>query len=216
MPLPLKLRIGLCKKIGQPNYGSRGANINLEVEVDAALLSDPTRLREHIRGPYGIVRASIAEELNAGDGTHGNNHANGHADHGAEGAGNGDGNGNGAPKSNGGTQPRPATQSQVKALFAICKNRGMNLNAVLRDRFRCGKPEQLSIREASQLIDELKSNPAPFSASPGDHQADGATLAVVAAQQIQTKPTLSSMQAMLGHAGLLFDRLRALAGLPFG
>jgi hypothetical protein len=45
----------------------------------------------------------------------------------------------------------------VKALYAITKSQGLNLNQVLRDRYRIGKPEQLSIREASQLIDELKS-----------------------------------------------------------
>jgi hypothetical protein len=156
MPLPLKIGIGLCKKIGQPNYGSRGANVNLEVEVDGALLSDPTRLRERIRELYGVVRAAIAEELNASDGAPGNKHSDGHGDHCAD--GNGAGNGNGAPMQNGGAQPRPATQSQVKAIYAICKSQSMNLNAVLRDRYRCGKPEQLSIREASQLIDELKTN----------------------------------------------------------
>ena len=48
-------------------------------------------------------------------------------------------------------------RSQVKALYAITKSQGLNLNQLLRERFRIGRPEQLSIGEASRLIDELKS-----------------------------------------------------------
>jgi hypothetical protein len=40
--------------------------------------------------------------------------------------------------------------------YAITKEQGLNLNQLLRERFRLGKPEQLSLREASRLIDDLK------------------------------------------------------------
>ena len=37
----LKIIIGHCRKIGEPNYGSRGASVKLELEADTALLADP-------------------------------------------------------------------------------------------------------------------------------------------------------------------------------
>ena len=154
--MPLKLNVGASKKVGESNYGSRGAFVNVELELDTGLIAKPQELRERIRELFGVVRSSLVEELNGNGASHsapadrqqvqnGNGH-NGHADHDAPAQANGQG------------QPRGATQSQIKALFAIAKSRGLNLNELIRDRFRCGKPEQLSIREASQLIDSLKSN----------------------------------------------------------
>ncbi|HEV8059296.1 MAG TPA: hypothetical protein VGP68_05465 [Gemmataceae bacterium] len=153
--MPLKLNVGASKKVGEPNYGSRGASVNVELELDTGLIAKPLELRERIRELFGVVRASLVEELNGHGGSHGapadrqrvqnGNGHNGHADHDARVQPSGQG------------QPRGATQSQIKALFAIAKSRGLNLNEVIRDRFRCGTPEQLSIREASQLIDSLKS-----------------------------------------------------------
>ena len=154
--MTLKLNVGASKKVGEPNYGSRGASVNVELELDSSLVAEPQKLRERIRELFGVVRSSLVEELNGNGASHSApadrqqvHHGNGHNGHAS----------NDAPaQPNGQGQPRGATQSQVKALFAIAKSRGLNLNEVIRDRFRCGKPEQLSIREASQLIDSLKSN----------------------------------------------------------
>jgi hypothetical protein len=129
--------------------------VNVELELDTGLIAKPQELRERIRELFGVVRSSLVEELNGNGGSHGTpadrpqvHHGNGHNGHATDAA-------PAQPNSQG--QPRGATQSQVKALFAIAKSRGLNLNELIRDRFRCGKPEQLSIREASQLIDSLKS-----------------------------------------------------------
>src|SRR5690242_8804938 len=46
VPMPLKLNVGLSKKVGESNYGSRGANLNLELEVEGSLVSEPTKLQE--------------------------------------------------------------------------------------------------------------------------------------------------------------------------
>jgi len=47
---------------------------------------------------------------------------------------------------------------QVKAIRAIAARRKMDLVAVLRERFGLTTADELGIRQASNLIDELKSD----------------------------------------------------------
>ena len=54
--------------------------------------------------------------------------------------------------------PRPATASQVKAIRAIASRRRIDLVGLLRERFGLQTADELGIRQASDLIDELKSN----------------------------------------------------------
>ena len=54
--------------------------------------------------------------------------------------------------------PRPATVSQVKAIRAICSRRRIDLVGLLRERFGLQTADELGIRQASDLIDELKSD----------------------------------------------------------
>ena len=44
----LKLNAGISRKVGEPNYGSRGATVHLELEVESHLIQDPdARLRRY-------------------------------------------------------------------------------------------------------------------------------------------------------------------------
>jgi hypothetical protein len=52
--------------------------------------------------------------------------------------------------------PRPATASQVKAIRAIAARRKIDLVGLLRERFGLTTADELGIRQASNLIDELK------------------------------------------------------------
>jgi hypothetical protein len=54
--------------------------------------------------------------------------------------------------------PRPATVSQVKAIRAIASRRRIDLVGLLRERFGLQTADELGIRDASNLIDELKSD----------------------------------------------------------
>ena len=144
----LKLNVGLSRKVGEANYGSRGASVHLELEVESTLAADAKTLQERIRSLFRLARSSVDEEL-AGHASASspadNGQANGHA-----------GNGNGA------TRPtaRPATASQVRAIHAIAGRLGLDLTGELRSRYGVGYPEQLSITQASELIDALKAQPA--------------------------------------------------------
>jgi hypothetical protein len=154
--MSFKLKVGLNHKMGEPNDGSRGANVNVEMEIDANLAADPQKTRDRIRDLFRLARTALTEELNGVDGQH--IPTEGHVNHAIGGPSSAAQVSLGHESIQSRAQPRPATQAQIKALFAICKQRRLNLNQVIHERFRRGKPEQLSIREAGQLIDDLESS----------------------------------------------------------
>jgi len=153
--MPLKLNVGASRKVTDHNYGSRGASVNLELELDTTLASDPSKLQEKIRHLFGLVRVSLAEELNGGGKGHSGGPMpvnNGHHTPGNNGL-------NGHSRQNGERQGGllPATANQCKALHAIARTNGVVLADFLREHFQRGRPDDLTIKQASQAIDELKS-----------------------------------------------------------
>jgi predicted DNA-binding WGR domain protein len=147
----VKLNVGLSKKVGDANYGSRGASVNVELELESALVGEPDKLKERIRQVFNSLRSSLAEEL-SGNGHHQvpANSTNGHH--------NGPQSVNG-PAPAGGTTPtsvRPATASQIKAIRAIARSQQIDLSLFLKNRFQRQRPEELTIKEASDAIDDLK------------------------------------------------------------
>lgn len=184
--MSVKLNIGLSRKVGEASFGSRGASINLEVELDNGVLNDPGLLRDRVQDLYVLARQSVDEELqrpaeagpsepsHTNGNEHGrishtangnglkNGHANGHRTngHGANGRadnGHSPNNGNGHGNAPGRIEVARATQSQIRAIFAISKRQGLDPHTVINDRYRVHKMEELTIREASALIDDLKS-----------------------------------------------------------
>ena len=168
--MSVKLNIGLSRKVGESNYGSRGASINLEVELDNGVLNDPDQLRERVHDLYVLARQSVDEELQrpadadpseflyantnghpkSNGVAHGHGHANGHASNGHS------SNGHSSNGKNGRIEVARATQSQIRAIFAISKRQGLDPHAIISERFRVHRMEDLTIREASALIDDLK------------------------------------------------------------
>ncbi len=62
--MPLKLNVGLSKKIGQSNYGSLGASCHVEVELDQSLVfDDPEGFQERVTQAYAACRQAISQEL---------------------------------------------------------------------------------------------------------------------------------------------------------
>ena len=138
----LKINIGHNRKIGEPNYGSRGASVHFEVEVDHGLVEQPQALRQKIRELFVQAQAAVREELH-GPETNGTQRpaTNGHQ----------------RPATNGHQLPqRMATSSQVRAIHAIANRQRTNLSELLQE-LGIGRLEELSISAASDLIDRLKS-----------------------------------------------------------
>ncbi len=170
--MSVKLNIGLSRKVGEASFGSRGASINLEVELDNGVLNDPGQLRDRVQDLYLLARQSVDEELQRpaetgpSEPSHTNGNEHGRISHTENGSGhkNGHANGrvtNGHSPTNGNGHGRievaRATQSQIRAIFAISKRQGLDPHTVINDRYRVHKMEELTIREASALIDDLKS-----------------------------------------------------------
>lgn len=160
--MPMKLNVGLSRKICEQNtFRSRGANVNFEIELDSAIVGEPDRLQERIRQMFHLAKNSIDEELRTPteqSSSQSNNSPNDQYRHSA-GLKSGQrqaANANGRRSSS----PPPATASQVRALHAIANRHGLNLQAVLLDRFDVDRPDALTIAEASEMIDEMKSQPA--------------------------------------------------------
>lgn len=150
--MPLRLNVGSSKKIGEPNYGSRGASVILELELDSALVNDPDKLKERIRQLFGLVRSSLAEELNgtSNPAVSASKHTQTN-DQGPAAA-------NDSPRNQRSGDARPATGSQVKALFAIARSKQIDLGKFLMERFQVRRADDLCLKVASQAIDELKRN----------------------------------------------------------
>ena len=138
--MPMNLNIGWQKKVGQPDYGSLGASCHLEVEIEASLIREPDELRRKIRFLFDEAKQAVEEELTVQRDAV--NNGNGH-----------DGKGSHRP-----TNGRSATSAQIRALHAIASRNQIDLSARLTQDFGIVRPEDLSITDASTLIDAMKSN----------------------------------------------------------
>ena len=59
----IKLNVGASRKVSDNHYGSRGGNVNIELELDSTLALDSQKLRDHIRKLFDLANASLSEEL---------------------------------------------------------------------------------------------------------------------------------------------------------
>jgi hypothetical protein len=71
--------------------------------------------------------------------------------------------------------PRPATASQVRAIRAICSRRKIDLLSLLRERFGLATADEVGIRQARNLIDELNSDEPTNGHSSGHQNGNGAS-----------------------------------------
>jgi hypothetical protein len=145
--MPLRLTVGLARKVGQPNYGSLGASCGIEVELETSLLAgDPEAFRARVRDAFVVCTRAIDDELARLQSSPNEPNRSGQAINFAP---------NGAGSENGRTR-RPATPRQLRTIVAIARRHRANLESLLRTEFDVASPEELSLEQASRLIDGLR------------------------------------------------------------
>jgi hypothetical protein len=167
--MPLKLNVGVSKKLGLPAYSSIGASCNVEVELDSGMVHDPDGFHAQVRVAYAACRQAVHDELVrlqtpaiSPDIAH-DSSATGHdqcyAKNGRDYQTSSGSCTNDLPSRNNGLSPRPAkraTPSQVKAICAIARAQHADLEGLLRGEYGVDRPEDLSLSQASEFIDQLK------------------------------------------------------------
>jgi len=184
----LKLHAGVSKKVGLPGFSSASASCTIEAELDGSLLHDREGFQTVVRRAYQscekAVEDQIARLLVQGNPTPNSPVCAPDASEHPQ-TTNGPQTRSQSPSrasqpvtqevievrtspaisgarimttSNSLPSPRPATASQVKAIRAIAARRKIDLVGMLRERFGLTTADELGIRQASNLIDELKSD----------------------------------------------------------
>ena len=152
----IKLNVGACRKVSDNHYGSKGGNVNIEVEVDSSLVGDSAKLQAHIRHLFELARRSLTEELQANnepacvDETY-------HQRDGAILNGNGNGNSNGNAVS---VAPvRYATEKQIICIQGLARKHGVPVPELLKQA-GVRMFNDMTVRQASAMIESLKGSSA--------------------------------------------------------
>ena len=147
----IKLNVGASRKVSDNHYGSRGGNVNIELELDSSLALDSQKLRDHIRKLFDLANASLSEEL------HSNNEPacveDSHHHDGVS------FNGNCAGNAVSVAPTRFATEKQILCIQGLARKHGVPVPELLK---QAGVRvfNDLSVRQASQMIENLKGSSA--------------------------------------------------------
>jgi hypothetical protein len=164
----LKLHAGVSKKVGLPGFSSASASCTIEAELDSSLLNDTAGFQIVVQRAYQSCEQAVQDQIArlTSDGPSEVTQPQevievrtSPAISGARITTNGtDTQATNRAVFRDAPSPRPATASQVKAIRAIAARRKIDLVGLLRERFGLTTADALGIREASALIDELKSD----------------------------------------------------------
>jgi hypothetical protein len=137
--MPLRIIVNISRKMGEANYGSRGATIGLEMEAEACLVHQTARFHDQVDQLFALARESVDRELARPAAVLAQEPLC-----------------NSRNRSRQGVE-RTATVSQLRALKAIANEQEIDLLLELRARFGIENLAELTLVQASRLIDELKS-----------------------------------------------------------
>ena len=187
----LKLHAGVSKKVGLPGYSSASASCTIEAELDSSLLNDTEGFQIVVQRAYQSCEQAVQDqiarltseepaaapevaqpepvapevvEVRTSPAIQGARITTNRAEQLVT---------NRAVLCDQ-PSPRPATASQVRAIRAIAARRKIDLLSLLRDRYGLTTADELGIRQASNLIDELKSDEPANGHSSGHQNGNGA------------------------------------------
>ncbi len=150
----IKLNVGACRKVSDNHYGSKGGNVNIEVEVDSSLVGDSAKLQAHIRHLFELARRSLTEELQA------NNEPISVEDpyHQRDGVSL-NGNGNGAGNAVSVVPVRYASEKQLALIQGLIRKSKIPYQPLLGE-CKVGSFNELTVQQASRMIESLKGSSA--------------------------------------------------------
>lgn len=125
----IKINAGISRKLGLPQYSSAAATCAIEAEYDASLLHDSAELGHAIRQIYRACEAAVGQELDRL---------------------------RRQERAGGGRSDRPATPAQLRTIHGLAHERSIDLGQLLAARFRVAHETDLSVVQASGLIDLLR------------------------------------------------------------
>jgi len=147
--MPLSINVGLSRKASR-DYQSTGVSINVTAELDQSLLARPDELQAQVANLYAQAEHALEQQA-GGMSLREPSRSNGNRRY-AKGSRQSNGNGNGhRANGNGGGM----TDSQRGAINAIARR--LNIDSAYEAEQVIGMPlDDLSVRQASELIDHLK------------------------------------------------------------
>ena len=146
--MAMKISVGLQKKVGQPNFGSLGASCYVEFEIDPALIeSNMDGFHNKVNGAFLACRQAVNAQLRQQEGSQPDLPTT--ATHKA------------LQDRRPERRPEPlrsgtVTPNQLKAIYGLARRHRLDPQKLVNERFDRYVPEDLTIREASELLDELK------------------------------------------------------------
>ena len=167
----LKLHAGVSKKVGLPGFSSASASCTIEAELDSTLLNDTEGFHVVVQRAYASCEKAVQDQIarltndTPDEPNQSQEIVEVRTNPSIQGA-----SVNRLPAAQFTNQPspRPATASQVKAIRAIAARRKIDLVGLLRERFGLTTADELGIRQASNLIDELKGDEPAATPSNGN------------------------------------------------
>ena len=164
--MAFKINVGLSRKIGQPNFGSLGASCHIDLEIDPQTVGHgQDAIQSQILGAFAIYKQAVDTELAKCDQVHARDHwlnAESFINQSASSPDDRPIRSQTPTPSQSQQKPsRPATPAQIKAIHAIAGKAGIEVASELGRRFGIRSPQQLSIGQASEMIDHLKQSLTP-------------------------------------------------------
>ena len=144
----IKLNVGACRKVSDNHYGSKGGNVNIELELDSSLALDSQKLRDHIRKLFDLANASLSEELHSNNEPACVEDSHYHRD-GAN------PNGNGAGHAVTVTPVRYASEKQLALIQGLLRKSKIPYQPLLGE-CKVGSFNELTVQQASRMIENLK------------------------------------------------------------
>ena len=125
-------------------FSSQQYHAGIEIELPDTVAGDRDAMKEKLRSMYRLLKESVDEQIQAaGNGQHLHSQHQGRAS------------GHGQQPGNNGGHDRRATKAQVRAIYAIASRAGQDVPTLARQH-GVDSPEKLSLKQASQLIEQLK------------------------------------------------------------